>query len=136
MMEVRLGTNRFVDCDRVIEIDGRSLFTLAKRADGSLALSVELMSPPARQEIRIEDNKVVSGSAQIDSTGRDLDLRLADHRLLAIRPTNDTVEVALDLRPVGLAIYSDGTALHFGASVFSGNTFRAKTGIQISIGPK
>ena len=132
MMEIRLGTNRFIDCDRVIEIDGHPLFTLTKRSDGSLALSVELTSPPALQEIRIQDNRVLSGPVQIDSADHVLSLRLTDHRLLGARSSNDTLEVTLDLRPLGLAIYSDGAALHLGASILSGNTFRAKTGIQLS----
>jgi hypothetical protein len=134
MKEIRLGTNRFVDCDHAIEIDGHPLFTLAKRADGSLALSVDLMSPPALQKIRIKENRILSGPARIESADRDLTLRLGDHRLLAARPSNDAVDVMLDLRLVGLAIYSDGSALHLGASAFSGNTFRAKTGIQLSTG--
>ncbi len=134
MKEIRLGTNRFFDCDHAIEIDDRPLFTLTKRADGSLALSVELMSPPALQEISIKENVVLSSPAEIKSGDRGLDILLDGHRLLSARPANDAFEVTLDLRPVGLAIYSDSSGLYVGASVFSGNTFRTKTGIQLSTG--
>ncbi len=132
MTEIRLGTNRFVDCDRVIEIDGLPLFTLTIGADGGLALSVELSSPPALQEIKIEDNRIVSGPAQLDVVDGRVRLSMGGHRLLEAKSSLDSVEVALDLRPLGLGIYSDTTALHIGASIFSENTFRVKTGIRLT----
>ncbi|MGE5345705.1 MAG: hypothetical protein ACM3JH_07105 [Acidithiobacillales bacterium] len=134
MKAILLGTNRFVDCDRAIAIDGRPLFTLTRRPDESLALSVEVTSPPARQEIRIKENVVLSGPVQVKSDARGLNLLLDGHRLFSARARNDVVEVSLDLRPVGLAIYSDASGLYLGASVFSGNTFRATTGIELSTG--
>ena len=91
-------------------------------------------APPKWVRIcRVEQNEVVEGNAQLKLTADTTILVLGNETLLSVRVDNENnAFVDLDLRPVGLAIYTDETALRIGNSHISGNTFRV-TGAAIRV---
>ncbi len=131
-MDLTLGTNRFIDCERVLVIDETSVLTLEEAAGGRLLASFKVPSPPARQPVEVRGNEVFAGPVLVESPNNAVVVLMGESTLLSARRAPEGYEVKLDLRPSGLAIYSDDTALHIGGSVLSGNTFRAETGIRLS----
>jgi hypothetical protein len=131
MTEVVLGSNRFVDCERVVVIDDTPLFSVRSDTNLGLLASLDVASPPARQPVKVQENNVLSGSIRVEARKDETLLLLHDSCLLSARRTKGGFDVSLDLRPVGLGIYSDENSLHLGASTFSGNWFHSKTGIQL-----
>jgi hypothetical protein len=132
MTEIVLGTNRFVDCEQVVVIDGTPLFSVRTDEDRSLLASLDIASPPARQPVKVRENNVLSGSVRVETREDETLVLLQESCLLSARRTKGGFDVSLDLRPVGLGIYSDANSLHLGASAFSGNWFHSKTGIQLT----
>lgn len=132
MTEVVLGSNRFVDCERVVVIDDTPLFSVRTDENRGLLASLDIASPPARQLVKVQENKVLSGSIRVEAREDETLLLLHESCLLSARRTKGGFEVSLDLRPVGLEIYSDVNSFRLGASTFSGNTFNSKTGIQLT----
>jgi hypothetical protein len=122
----RLGGNEFRDCEAPIGWAEVSLFS-CRVEDGALQVDLDLRTPPARTALRIVGNHVESGSAAVDAKPTAVMIRVEGYpilvaKLLELEPDTVTIE-ALDLRPFGLSITADPTALKVGPTVLSGSTF-------------
>jgi hypothetical protein len=132
MTEIVLGSNRFVDCEKVVVIDDTPLFSVRTDENGGLLASLDVTSPPARQPVKVRENNVLAGSVRVEAREDETLILLHESCLLSTRRTKEGFDVSLDLRPIGLGIYSDANSLRLGASAFSGNWFHSKTGIQLT----
>lgn len=133
MSDIVVGTNVFADCEVPLAIDGTPVIHVAIDQNDQLKLSVQVNAPPAKQILRIVSNVVHAGDATVAEAKNSVEVRSGGSRVVAAKRVGDAVEVELDLRPLGLFIFSDDRALHVGASVLSGNTMTgSKTGIALS----
>ncbi len=80
----------------------------------------------------VRDNEVEDDSVTVDSTSGKLSLIMNRKTIIQIEVGDDTDEIILDLRPIGLNIQTDENALYIGWSLLSGNRFTGcKTAIAI-----
>jgi hypothetical protein len=131
MTSIVVGTNVFVECDTPLVIDGVPAIQIS-RDDGMLELSVEVSAPPARHPVRVSENAAVSADTTVSARRESVDVFVSGEPIVRAQRVGGVTHLRLDLRPVGLFIYSDDEALHLGASVLTGNTIRA--GINLSTG--
>lgn len=133
MSSIVVGTNVFVDCETPLEIDRAPLIQVSTDAAGDLRLTVQINSPPANRPLRVNSNVVEVGDAVVSKAADSVEVHSSGSTIVAARRVGDVVHVRLDLRPLGVFIFSDDRALHVGASVFSGNTIAgARTGIALA----
>jgi hypothetical protein len=128
---VILGTNLIEDCGTVMTISGAPLFSYKVEPDG-VKLSFNILSPPADTEVRIEDNVIRRGNVAVKADQSSVTISRDDIKLLHLSIEGDTAIVHIDLRPLGLCIYTDSNALHIGGSQLSQNIIKQCTnGIAI-----
>jgi hypothetical protein len=128
---VILGTNLIEDCGTVMTISGAPLFSYKVEPDG-VKLSFNILSPPADTEVRIEDNVIRRGNVAVKADQSSVTISRDDIKLLHLSIEGDTAIVHIDLRPLGLRIYTDSNALHIGGSQLSQNIIKQCTnGIAI-----
>lgn len=125
MSTLVLGTNVLEDCTHALSIAKVPLFAVYVR-EGAPIVTFELRSPPASVEIRVQENRVVSGGVSVLSDGpAAVAIRLDGSTLLrAAVQGPEEVRVELDLRPAGLNVYTKEDALRIGAATLSGNVIR------------
>lgn len=137
MNSVLVGTNLFIDCETPLAIDHVPVIQIAENGDGSLHLSMEVKSPPARQPVLVRANTALSHATAVTADRDSIEVRVSGQSVLQARRVGEVVHLRIDLRPVGLFVYSDDRALHVGTSRLEGNTMtKAKTGIMLATGPQ
>ncbi|HAO94064.1 MAG: hypothetical protein A2X93_08970 [Deltaproteobacteria bacterium GWC2_56_8] len=128
MKRAILGSNTFEDCGNIIIVFGTPLFSYT--IDGQVKLSFKVLSPPANTPIHIENNDKIAGNVTVKADDKSASISLnlpeskAANKLIDLSIDNGTAHINLDLRPLGLNIYSDKNAFHVGGSQLSGNVFK------------
>jgi hypothetical protein len=132
-MTFTVGTNRIEDSEHVLAIGGNPLFSV-DLSDGRPVLTVDLSSPPATNHIHIESNLVRVGDVAVSEQHGATAILLNDHTLIrvTVKGEND-LTVDLDLRPIGLNVYTDQASLHVGGATLAGNVIR-RCKVAINIG--
>lgn len=131
MKRILLGSNVFEDCENVLIISGTPLFSY-KIAPGGLKISFSISSPPAKTAIQVEDNLKKKGDVEVKTGKNYATVKMGKKMLLELSIEGDTAVINLDLRPIGLHIYSDPNALRVGGSQLSQNIIKqSRNGISI-----
>ncbi len=130
---VFVGTNKFVECGVIISLQGTPLFSFPA-VQPELVLEVSMQAPAIGKRLK-------GSSAKSRGTPKDLAFRTGGTRvealwkktrLLSAELLDDGIHVELDLRPIGLAVWTDRGALHIGGSELVNNVIeRSGTGIAI-----
>lgn len=120
MSRIILGTNLIEDCDNAVTISGIPLFSY-KVEHEKVSLSFNIPCPPATTEIQIKDNVVHKGGVTLIADSNSVAVKLGNALIIELLIEGDTTIVNLDLRPLGLPIYTDTNALHVGGSQLSQN---------------
>ncbi|NCO68280.1 MAG: hypothetical protein COY75_08120 [Nitrospirae bacterium CG_4_10_14_0_8_um_filter_41_23] len=123
MSRITIGTNLIEDCDTAITISGVPLFSY-KREQKKVSLSFDVPCPPATKEIQIKDNIVLKGDVTLKVDSNSASVKLGDSLLIELLVKGDTTIVNLDLRPLGLRIYTDSNAFYIGSSQLSQNIIK------------
>ncbi|MEE8330089.1 MAG: hypothetical protein V3R54_09190 [Thermodesulfovibrionia bacterium] len=131
MNRIVIGTNVIEDCENAIIISGKPLFSY--RLDNETMLfSFNVSSPQATTVIQIKDNVIQKGKVTLKADSKSVTVKLGNLLLMELLIKGDTAHVNLDLRPLGLHIYTDKNALHVGGSQLSENTIKQCTnGIEV-----
>ena len=133
MSIIILGSNTFIDCEKPLVIDQRPVFQVSTDKRGALQISLDVASPPARQLIKVAENVVTSEETEVLPAPDSVMVRFRGEKVADVRRVGEMIHVDLDLRSLGISIYSDEKALHLGSSVFSGNTIqKSAQGIVLS----
>ena len=131
MKRILLGSNLFEDCENVLIISGTPLFSYKIAPDG-LKISFSISSPPAKTSIQVEDNLKKKGNVEVKTGKNYAAIKMGKKNLLELSVEGDTAVINLDLRPLGLSIYTDPNALHIGGSQLSQNVIKqSRNGISI-----
>ncbi len=123
MSRITIGTNLIEDCDTAITISGVPLFSY-KIEQKKVSLSFDVPCPPATKEIQIKDNVVLKGDVTLKADSNSASVKLGDSLLIELLVKGDTTIVNLDLRPLGLRIYTDSNAFYIGSSQLSQNIIK------------
>ena len=125
MATVFLGTNRISNCRSLLALQSQSLLKID--ADPlRLTLTTPSDTSGVRQ-VRVEENQVKEGSNGSQSVNviaqeSSVSIFLADQLLVsAVLLKPDVIHVNLDLRPLGINLFSDATGLHIGKNTLSYN---------------
>ncbi|MBI5194970.1 MAG: hypothetical protein HZA10_01465 [Nitrospirae bacterium] len=131
MTRVILGTNAIENCDSAITIAGVPLFSY--KIDGDkISLTFNISSPPATAEIQIIDNIVYKGEITLKTAPNSVFVKFRDNLLIDLLINVDSAIVNLDLRHIGINIYTDTNALHIGGSQLSQNVIsQCSSGIVV-----
>jgi len=131
MKRILLGSNLFEDCENVLIISGTPLFS-CKMEHGGLKISFNVYSPPAKTAIQVEDNLKMKGDVEVKTGKNYAAVKMGKKKLLELSIEGDTAVINLDLRPLGLHIYTDLNALHVGGAQLSQNIIKqCRNGISI-----
>lgn len=134
MTTLVIGTNRFEDCEHVFAMRGTPLFSASIRDDQPV-VTLNLRGATSAGSIQVRDNTVVEGPLVVESdpegptTVRSGEFTVVHAQLEG----EDTLRIAVDFRPIGLNIYTEGGALHVGGATLSGNVIR-DCNIAINLG--
>lgn len=132
MSRIIIGTNIIEDCDNAITISNVPLFSY-KMEQGKISLSFDVPCPPATNEIKIKDNIIHKGDVTLETDSNYASVKLGDSLLIELSVKEEATIVNLDLRPLGLRIYTDSYSLHVGNSQLSQNVIKQCTkGIVIN----
>jgi hypothetical protein len=102
--------------------------------DGHPLLTVALSSPPATNDIHIERNQIRAGSVAVREQDAATAVLQNDHIIIRVSVTDENdLAVDLDLRPVGLNVYTDQVSLHIGGATLAGNVIQ-RSRVAINIG--
>lgn len=135
MSEVIVGGNGFRDCKTIIAFGGRPLLGL-KPGSNDVQLHVPALGAPNAEKMALvfEGYRVVSGD---DGVTRQLTIRHHDDEvrvyfahslLLVVSQLSDLViHIHLDLRPLGVRVFSDAEGLHVGPHTFFNLAFQAES---------
>jgi hypothetical protein len=126
-----LGTNRFEECETVLAHQGTPV--LRAWIEGQ-QLFVNLRTPDGTMPLHVEKNEVLSGDASVVQSSTQVSV-IVDKTLVlhASKLEADEVLVSLELRPLGVAIYTDASGLHIGQSLLAGNSVRgARVAVALS----
>jgi hypothetical protein len=131
MKRVLLGSNLFEDCENVLIISGTPLFSY-KIEPAWIKISFSISSPPAKTSIQVEDNLKKKGDVEVKTGKNYATIKMGKKNLLELSIEGDTAVINLDLRPLGLSVYTDPNALHVGGSQLSQNVIKqSRNGISI-----
>ena len=131
MKRILLGSNLFEDCENVLIISGTPLFSYKIAPDG-LKISFSISSPPAKTSIQVEDNLKKKGDVEVKTEKNYVAVKMGKKKLIEMSIERNTAVINLDLRPLGLSIYTDPNALHVGGSQLSQNVIKqSRNGISI-----
>ena len=131
MKRVLLGSNLFEDCENALIISGTPLFSY-KIEPAGIKISFSISSPPAKTSIQVEDNLKKKGDVEVKTGKNYATIKMGKKNLLELSIEGDTAVINLDLRPLGLSVYTDPNALHVGGSQLSQNVIKqSRNGISI-----
>ncbi|MBK6847527.1 MAG: hypothetical protein IPG96_08335 [Proteobacteria bacterium] len=130
-MEVRLGTNTFVDCGIVIGVAGTPLLQVA-----TAPLRITMKTPAGSPSVPVDvtENVPQNGSVTVRHGDTSVSILYNDEIALcvAVEIEAETVLVRLDLRPIGINVYDDANGLHVGQNAFARNRIAsAAVGLQL-----
>lgn len=126
MSRIVIGTNVIEDCDNAIIISGNPLFSYRMEKE-TILFSFTVSSPPTNTEIQIKDNVIQKGRVTLKADSKSVVVKLDNSPLIEITREGDTDHVSLDLRVLGIYIYTYKTALHVGGSQLSQNIIKQCT---------
>lgn len=126
MSQIVIGTNVIEDCENAIIISGKPLFSY-RMENETILLSFNVSSPPAAMEIQIQDNVIQKGAITLKTYPKSVVVKLENSLLMELSKEGYTAIVNLDLRPLGLHIYTDKNSLHVGGSQLSQNIIKQCT---------
>ena len=126
MNQIVIGTNVIEDCENAIIISGNPLFSY-RMENETILFSFKVSSPPANTEIQIKDNVIQKGAVTLNADSKSVVVKLENSLLIELLIEGDTAHVNLDLRPLGLYIYTDKNSLHVGGSQLSQNIIKQCT---------
>ena len=126
MSQIVIGTNVIEDCDNAIIISGNPLFSY-RMENETVLFSFNVSSPPATTEIQIKDNVIQKGTVTLNADSKSIVVKLENSLLIELSIEGDSANVNLDLRPIGLHIYTDKNSLHVGGSQLSQNIIKECT---------
>ena len=130
MTTVVLGTNKLENCEQLIAVGEQPL--LQVEID---PVVVSLVLPEQASRPLVRRNEVARGDVRIVQSEHDVGIFTTEGHFLICNATRlepDHVVVHIDLRPFGLAIFTDGEGLHVGKSVLAHNTIQgARTAIAL-----
>lgn len=136
---LKVGSNVFSGARALIAFGGRYAPVLVGRGTvPRVWLSVPGDSSGAVWYPVVKDNFAAHPGLFVESRKGWVGIRTATALVLAAaaRSTDEVAIEALDLRPFGMDIYTDGTKLHVMGNTLSGNTFvGAEVGIGIGMPP-
>lgn len=114
-----VGTNRFEDCETLIAHRGTPVLIINVGEGG---IKLDLRIPVGGKLLVIDQNQVAEGDAQIVSTPQMVSV-VSDDTLVvhAVQLAEGSVLVDLDLRPLGVAIYTDAGGLFVAGSRLAKN---------------
>ena len=105
---------------------------LYKMEPGGIKISFSIYSPPAKIAIQVEDNLKMKGDVEVKTGKNYAAVKMGKKKLLELSIEGDTAVINLDLRPLGLHIYTDLNALHVGGAQLSQNIIKqCRNGISI-----
>ncbi|MEK6531320.1 MAG: hypothetical protein AABZ23_02360 [Deltaproteobacteria bacterium] len=131
MNRVSIGTNLIEDCENLIVIESVPLFSYKIEAD-TLKLSFNIKSPPSNMAIDIEDNRIKSSTVTIKHNKGTAKITIDEKTIFELHLKNDLAVASLDLRPLGLHIFTDQNALYVGGAQLSQNIIKnCKNGISV-----
>ncbi len=134
MSIVLVGSNSF-NSRILLEIDQSPAVVVAEGPRGEPELSVRVTSPPARHALEVRANRPLTGGAHVHPTPDSVEVYWHQTRVVHARRWGTNIRLELDFRPLGLAIFSDDTALHLGSGRLSGNTITTPgVGIRLATG--
>jgi len=137
MSPIVLGTNVLIGSDTPLVIDTSQAIRVTTDERGTVKVSANIEAPPARRSFRIESNVATTEGAEVEVMADMVRVRLNGDSVIEARRIGDSIHLMLDLRPLGLSIYSSEDALHVGSSVLVGNTIRTSgAAIVLSTGER
>lgn len=116
-VRVVIGGNVF-DCEHAITVENESLFDI-RWSDGKTTVDVTVKSPPAKRPLRVRANRVEEGDAKIEAGATSVTIRVGGAPVMSVNSRADEASVDLDLRPLGLTIFTDAQGLHLGTNLIS-----------------
>jgi len=127
-MTVMLGSNRFTDCQNLLGISDRTVLKIEVAP-----LRVTLRTPSGLPsgihfavEHNVEDERVgtVHTGLRVVADAKSAAIFWNDAWLIAAAEVDEnTVNLHVDLRPIGINIYDDPQGLHVGTNVLARNSF-------------
>lgn len=121
MTAILLGSNEIRDCGNFVSLDGKSLFDF-EVVDDQVIITFQVTLPATKAEIRVDNNEVAAGDGiHVDRESRVVTVRQYDNRLIRIDANYEPARVELDLRSLGLQVYTDDQALHVAGATLAGN---------------
>jgi hypothetical protein len=121
---VIIGGNEFVDCANVLVLRGEPLLRIASDPP-----RVTLITPagwPDHQTVALRDNVLLAGQPHARVVRSESAVVLLFKEVSVVTAVADeaqpqVIRTAIDLRPIGINVFSDASGLHVGTNVFSGN---------------
>jgi hypothetical protein len=121
---VLLGTNTFIDCGALLAVGDDAVV----RVDRASPPALTLKTPPrAARQIAVHAGRPAAADPHVAVVESETMCAVFyDEHLLAIavRMDDERVHLTLDLRPVGVLVYTDPEGLHVGPHVIAKNTLR------------
>ena len=134
MNEVVLGGNGFRDCPTIIALGGQPLLGFASES-GEIEVRVPPHPPSEAASLLVIQGARVSGSDPVllrqllIRSHKDEVLVYLGHALLLVvtKLSATSTHVHLDLRPLGVRVFSDSEGLHVGPHTFFNLAFQAES---------
>ena len=123
MTSILAGTNRFIDCESLIALGGSPVLRVQPNP-----LRVSLMLPEGDERLApvavVENSVEADGAARVDVSESAVSIYYRDQLVLsAILVKGGEIALVLDLRPLGLSVFTEATSLRVGSSRFVRNNF-------------
>lgn len=132
--EIIVGGNGFRDCQTIIAFGGQSLLGVSGKS-GDVELRVPMRNADPSGVGLVIDGHEISGAdpileGQLFLRSHDDEVRVFfQHALLLVvsKLSPTTTHVHLDLRPLGVRVFSDAEGLHVGPHTFFNLAFQAES---------
>jgi hypothetical protein len=125
-VKVIVGGNTFIDCGALVAFRGAPVIRVEINP-----LRIILDPPPGLPAVVLKHN-MTDRSDAIFSVENSASVPSLQAIAMATLIDADTVNLALDLRPIGMNIVADLRGLHIGSNLFVGNVIeRAVVGINL-----
>jgi hypothetical protein len=134
---VFVGTNEFRNCGVVISIAGTTLFQFHAGSNGAFAVDLHVKDPSSAADrvlIQRDVSSVLPAGATYVNRGGTAELRWNGTVIFRAVYSTTAVHVDLDLRPLRVNLYTDGSgSLYVGGSRMAGNLI-ANCGVGLWVG--
>ena len=133
MTTVVLGNNRIENCAHVLSVGGDPLLSVGMQ-EGQPVVNISLTPAHDGTLVQVRDNEVVEGPLVVEH--EEGCVRIVQDRLTVVHARvagDDSIEIAIDFRQLGLNVYSEPGVLHVGGARLSGNVIgNCTTAINIA----